>query len=705
MATVPENQGQTVAASSGTLPLENINAPAAAFGTPIAQGLANVAGSVEKASDMLSQRAEQVQSLTNKANSDNAAITSNSAQDQSFIDFQSNVKGAVAAQRGPNGESPVFNNFVAKLNLARETARSQLNNPMAQALFDANTRRAQSGLEAEASRHIAAETNKYVTTSAMNLAQNAADTYAAHPGDPEMEQNMLQTVKQQARFLALHNGEDTPDTTGPDGVVTAGDHANSDLMQKKLLGATYTDVAKTMDDPNAALTFLKNREDLMDPKSYSLAVAQLQPKLKASDAATAADSIVASVVGGSHAPVAAANPQSYFSGLAGGNVTITSGARSAEHNAEVGGVQNSEHIPGNGTAFDMTPPPGMTTAQLVAKLKASIPDAHQILDEGDHVHVGWKAVPGSSVTSAAGGAQTSMELQGKMQTALSQADAYAQANHPGDVQYKDLLEQRTMANMNRQISAAKDVEYSAYSELAAPLVGGTVQDMATLLAQPGALDKWNSLPIPQRTALQAELKHNANDITPERFQTLSTLNGMQKDNPNLFQQQDIASMDLPTTQKLTLMKEQAAIRNRTATSDPDTRFLKQVQQMPEWKSAEHGLEIKPGSDDHYNLLGTFSGEKAAWEVAHPGAQPQVKDIQGMIARATAQNAQAQFIGGIRVPFSGTTNPSYEISDEDAATTKATLQQYNTNHPESAIPITPYTIARYHTMSRIKKGGQ
>lgn len=61
--------------------------------------------------------------------------------------------------------------------------------------------------------------------------------------------------------------------------------------------------------------------------------------------------------------------------------TITSGVRDAQHNAEVGGVPNSQHL--TGTAADVVIPPAQK-AQFIADAKAQ---GLQPIDEGDHVHL------------------------------------------------------------------------------------------------------------------------------------------------------------------------------------------------------------------------------------------------------------------------------------------------------------------------------
>lgn len=64
--------------------------------------------------------------------------------------------------------------------------------------------------------------------------------------------------------------------------------------------------------------------------------------------------------------------------------TVTSVQRSAQHNADVGGVGNSYHK--TGQAFDSTPPKGTSMGAWQAELKRRYPQ-YDVLNEGDHVHV------------------------------------------------------------------------------------------------------------------------------------------------------------------------------------------------------------------------------------------------------------------------------------------------------------------------------
>lgn len=82
------------------------------------------------------------------------------------------------------------------------------------------------------------------------------------------------------------------------------------------------------------------------------------------------------------------DPLGYLKAKTGLNPQLYSYVRDPVHNFEVGGAPGSEHLPQFGQAAD-TSVPGMPMDQYAAALtQAGIP-ADQIINEGDHVHVGF----------------------------------------------------------------------------------------------------------------------------------------------------------------------------------------------------------------------------------------------------------------------------------------------------------------------------
>lgn len=80
------------------------------------------------------------------------------------------------------------------------------------------------------------------------------------------------------------------------------------------------------------------------------------------------------------------DPTDYLGNIVGSPVTISSGFRTPQQNALVGGVPNSAHL--TGQAYDFVPK-GITTAQAAAKLAQSGIPFDQVIDEGDHVHISF----------------------------------------------------------------------------------------------------------------------------------------------------------------------------------------------------------------------------------------------------------------------------------------------------------------------------
>lgn len=79
---------------------------------------------------------------------------------------------------------------------------------------------------------------------------------------------------------------------------------------------------------------------------------------------------------------------------------VTSGVRTPERNAAVGGVKNSYHLQSNGgSARDLVPPQGVGMAQFHQQVREGLPPGWQAINEGDHIHI----EPGSYQVAQAGG--------------------------------------------------------------------------------------------------------------------------------------------------------------------------------------------------------------------------------------------------------------------------------------------------------------
>ena len=67
---------------------------------------------------------------------------------------------------------------------------------------------------------------------------------------------------------------------------------------------------------------------------------------------------------------------------------MTSGRRTQAGNTAVGGAPHSLHMAGD--AADFVPSQGQSMADLYAQARGFFPKANEILNEGDHIHVGQR---------------------------------------------------------------------------------------------------------------------------------------------------------------------------------------------------------------------------------------------------------------------------------------------------------------------------
>jgi len=613
-----------------------------------------------------------MQALTNKANSDQASISFAEQANAVASKYQTTALGANAL--------PNLDPAIAEIDKARAEARKSLTNPMAISMFDADTRRTQFNLVGEMRRHADAQQNQYIVKSSQDRVASAGDLFAANPTNPAFEKEFLDISKRESTFLALHQGLDQP-----------GDDTHAKDIALKVQGQYYSEAAKAMavSDPNAAYNFITSRQNFMDPKSYSNALASLKAPMMANDVAAIGHMAAGEALGTGTVENVRANPSTFFSQLVPG-VTITSGARNPEHNAEVGGVPNSEHIPGNGMAYDLVPPKGMTMDQLAAQLKGL--GAHQVLNEGDHVHVGWSA---DQLT--ANGQLTSTDLRSRAGQAEERARELAAQKYPGLPIVQDEAARNARTFVLQQADAQANVESDAFQGLLGQIQAGQIGDKHSLLASsPDAITAYNSLRPSQQKAIDGALRVTGNELTPQRQSNIVQVEGLlakaKAGDPSTFLSTDLASIDLPTSSRLAYEKAQQDIRNKPGNIDPQAKYLKQTIQSPEFRSTLNALKIKPNTPDYYHLLGSVQAEKEAWDASNPGKVPDAKAQFGILARASALTPQHNEFLGINL---GKTEPkaAFAVSDEEA---KAATE-YLTAH---GLPVNELNVAHLVHGNRI-----
>lgn len=124
--------------------------------------------------------------------------------------------------------------------------------------------------------------------------------------------------------------------------------------------------------------------NLVDAKGNVLFTAPFKPEYRE----VGPDQTLVEVGGGSMAGGSrSGGVQGVIAQLTSMGAKVTSGRRSPERNAAVGGAPNSYHL--KGQAADLVPPPGMSMEDLERTLRGSGVDFAELINEGDHIHVAW----------------------------------------------------------------------------------------------------------------------------------------------------------------------------------------------------------------------------------------------------------------------------------------------------------------------------
>jgi len=174
---------------------------------------------------------------------------------------------------------------------------------------------------------------------------------------------------------------------------------------------------------------------------------------------------------------------------------ITSGARTPERNAAVGGVPNSYHL--RGEAVDIVPPAGVSFEQFRAQLQSSGLPVTELINEGDHWHwaFGGKGpqVVAQGAPKPAGRMATPQEraalgIEGQSPVWIG-ADGKPDVLGPGGATPRDRVTLRKEFEQNADVKAFNDVaaSYDIISSIAsAP--PSAANDMSMIFAYMKMLD-------------------------------------------------------------------------------------------------------------------------------------------------------------------------------------------------------------------------
>jgi hypothetical protein len=660
MATVPSPRGLSVVPQGAErLPLQSIQPPALAFDR-VATGerLGISAQGNRDRSDILAKHAQDFQAINNKVAADDRFVGYTEVADRTVVDYKAGNVGMAA-----------YDNLGAaytQLEEARAKGAEGLT-PDAALAYNASSRaalvRAQSSL-----RDFAVTQRKGAVIGSAEATVKTAQALAsgAEIGTPAWNE-ALTTISDQVDFMAR------PDVAGLSSEQAA-------YAKREALGSVFqTKISESLsvgDYPRAQELFDANKgtmtEDQIRSVNSSMKVGQNAYIANSERMAwmTREPISPASVDLGEWdrgLEAARADPAAFFSEVAGGPVTITSGERTPEDNAAVRGSPTSAHLFNQG--WDFSIPAGKTPEQAAQDVAANLHAKGIPFDQVEvdsrpnntHIHVGFGAKNRNEIIDHTGKrvgevGQTARTDRPVIPTltpttdpneyladSIAAATKYANTKYAHNPTLAAQVTSSIVAGVRVEVAQLQAQQTARYTRLDRAILANDIQDTATLSrAYPGAAEDLANLPPNYMRTLENSLKSNANSMTPERQDNFLTLTGMKRENPQQFAQEDLTKYDLPASTFRSLVQQQQTTRaelkeqsERVAQTDTTIR---QALNTTQAKAALASLNLEPEerSAAYYNFAGALSVELDNYAAIH-GKPPVAgsKEMSAIISQVTA----------------------------------------------------------------------
>lgn len=675
MATVAQVPLPSERAQAGPTGPVSVNAPAEAFGANVVgEGLEKLGQTSQQVSDQLAQRAQQLQGLTNKAHADDAS-SGYMVDGYSQLDrFREELPAAIA-----KGSDPIAlaHEFSTSLESQRQKTAVGLGNLAAQDMFNQDSRRVQAYIVSQANSAALTGQKDFIVksnTSAVKAQQQLIGDNFANP-----YQIMAGAMAIRQHYAAI-------------GTTLGWTFDEEDFQTRVAVSAALKPVILHTAASNAIaadkmVTEYGDKKLLLPEDEAALHGALLNP-VKAQGAAQISNALIGNVslapsgggVGLSPASVSQAFP----------GATMTSGLRSPEHNAAVGGVANSHHLEGTTAApgaMDFVPPKGMSMGDFATNLSLQFP-GHAILNEGDHVHI-TATSGGHAIAMGAASANPITTLEARLPSILQHADqqsaAFAAAHNIDPDEMKQAVEAKVESEYNRVKFAYVGQNAATQSNLLALIEGGPdgsgpqVNSADQLFTFPGAVDAYKQLQPQQQQALGRAMNANANEYSTPRILNRAELVGKMQD-PAGFAATDLSKYDLTRNDyKFFLGKQQEAVAKGQLQTVMDKEATAALH-SPSAVAAASRLGWTVDNPDYLRFSGALAGEVEARHAHNPGGKLSTKDYDQMVANLFANGGK----------FAG-------VPNDDLAKRISTL--YSQSNGGKAIAPRQLAEAYYHLKGR------
>lgn len=680
MPNVPSADAPTVMPSAAPV---QVSTPPSAFGASVVGGgLEDLGKTLGVGSDMLAKHAEIQANLDASAASNSAAVASSQKQDDLALQFRNENPGMKA--------QAALSNLYADLDKARLEARGELQSPLAQKMFDAQTRLQQEKLQISNSTWASGEVKQSRVASWKSFLDN------------QSRGTTLDTIDQQAATIEPTLRSWAAQEGWSEDQVTA--------ARSAWIGNTAYALANGVagKNPTQASATLEKYGEFMNPQERGVLLNQIQASTDAHMVAGVADQAFAHSLSGTQPggqpPIARfATPEA---GLAAADQNLR--AKVNQHDLTTLNAIIGDPTWGWAPAADHNNP--VAYAQTVASQLGISPTANisqriagdpafrqQVLTAMAGVEKGQNNNP-LNLRSHGWQGEVGATPQQQLDQAEMAAPAALQtiASNPalrGDPILINNAQRQYLTNLSQARQVQNVATKGAFDRLYTSMIDGNIQDVGKLQsAYPQASQDWASLPEESKQQLQRQAGSAANMWTPGRDAAWQQLQGQAINNPAAFASQDLTKFDLTRGNRDKLYEEQQKIIANKATQQANVTSALQLE--PVKQALATRSDLKPDSPGYDQFTGAFAERMQEFMDNHNGkigAEDKARIAVGLLGQAPAHN----YLGPIQL--GATTVPAFSVSPDDASAIRAQVE------PNIKRKLTDYEVgqiyARTHNSGR------
>ena len=264
---VPYSGTTNVGAESQPIPTQHIDTPIAAFGGATAAAVSHLGETADKVGNELFSRAIAMQDLNNSADASKAAADYTTQGSDLVLKFRRN-SGKNAVDQVPD--------FQRGVNDLRENIRNTLSSPMAQKLYDQESRRTQSSLEISAGTHAGEQLKHYDIEAADARIKSAQIGVAANAND----EGFFQAQKKAAYDAIAGSARGMPDEAISTQQAAVGSsmrlaqiksitEQGNPVKAKKIYDTAMGNGELIGDDPNKGITLIQSKMNSITSKQIA----------------------------------------------------------------------------------------------------------------------------------------------------------------------------------------------------------------------------------------------------------------------------------------------------------------------------------------------------------------------------------------------------------------------------------------------------